>query len=205
MIVVLEGCGSNLASIQYALKRLDKAFVLTRDQALIEKADYVIIPGVSTAKRALESLNDAGLAPTIKNLRCPVLGICSGMQILYDWCEEGGLHGLGILSGQVKKLNVSNQPLPHMGWNNLCDLNPQSKILKGIKSSDYVYFVHSFAAGIDKNTVAVCDYAEKFTAVVEKDNFYGTQFHPEKSGKIGIKILNNFLSIGNKYANNTSG
>ncbi|MBS0290526.1 MAG: imidazole glycerol phosphate synthase subunit HisH [Proteobacteria bacterium] len=192
MIAIIEGCGTNIASIEYALARLNKVYCVTSDPKVIKQASHVIIPGVSTAQRALAQLQRQALTETILSLKQPVLGICSGMQILFDWCEEGQVKGLGIFSGKVVKLPEKVQTIPHMGWNKLIQNLPTHSLLQGIAKEDDVYFVHSFAASISQDTIASCDYGISFSAIVAKDNFYGTQFHPEKSGKVGLRLLANF-------------
>ncbi len=204
MIALIEGCGANIASIQYALMRLGARFTLTRDPQIICLATHVVIPGVSTAKTAMENLLQHDLVDVIKNLSTPVIGICSGMQVLFESSEEGNVRGLGIFPGKVKKLTVKNETLPHMGWNQLHKVKPENQLLQGISNKDYVYFVHSFAASPSEYTAAICKYGDPFSAVVQKDNFYGTQFHPEKSGTVGLKILRNFLDLGTMYANYSS-
>lgn len=196
MIVIVEGCGSNIASIQFALKRLNKDFVLSSDANIIKQASHVIIPGVSTAKRAMTQLTQLKLVETIQSLQQPVLGICSGMQILFEWCEEGQVNGLGIFSDKVEKLTQNqNLALPHMGWNTIKFNQPQHPLLTGIETNEYVYFVHSFAAKINNYTIASSEYGVPFSAIVAKNNFFGTQFHPERSSKVGERILSNFLKI----------
>ncbi len=194
MIVIVEGCGTNLASIQFALKRLKKTYCVSACVEQIKQASHVIIPGVSTANRALAQLERRSLIETIKSLQQPVLGICSGMQILFNWCEEGAVGGLGVFPDKVTQISCNDTVrVPHMGWNTLNIRKPECPLLVGVQEKDYVYFVHSFAAPIGKFTVASSEHGMTFSSVVAKDNFYGTQFHPERSGKIGAKILSNFL------------
>ncbi len=194
MIVLVEGCGTNLASIEFALKRLKKTFCVSACIEQIKEASHVIIPGVSTANRAIHQLERRSLIDTIKSLQQPVLGICSGMQILFNWSEEGAVGGLGVFPDKV--IRISNETtvcVPHMGWNTLSIQKPECPLLVGVQEKDYVYFVHSYAAPIGKFTVASSEYGMIFSSVVARDNFFGTQFHPERSGKIGAKILSNFL------------
>jgi glutamine amidotransferase len=196
MIAIIEGCGTNVASVQYALLRLGKESVLTSNPMVIKNASHVIIPGVSTAKRALMQLSQRNLIDVIYNLKQPVLGICSGMQILFKWCAEGNVEGLNIFSERVDKLC---QLTLHMGWNTL-EFNPaiiskHYKLLQGINNQSYVYFVHSYAAGVNNDTLARAQFGKPFSAIVAKNNFYGTQFHPERSGIVGAKILDNFLKL----------
>ncbi len=195
-IAVIDGCGTNVASVLFALERLGKTYSLTADPKVITKASHVIIPGVSTAKRAMGQLQEKGLLQTILNCQQPVLGICSGMQILFDSSAEGDVAGMGVFPQSVNKLPQDGYPLPHMGWNKLIMKQPEHFLLNGITQLDHVYFVHSFAAPVVEHTVASCIYGVEFSAIVAKGNFYGTQFHPERSGKVGSMILNNFLQCG---------
>lgn len=196
MIAVIDGCGTNIASVLFALERLGKPYTLTANANTITQASHIIIPGVSTAKRAMEKLQQNHLLKTIRNCQQPVLGICSGMQILFDWCAEGEIDGIGIFPEKVNRLPEGEYPLPHMGWNRLALKQPKHFLLEGVHPQDHVYFVHSFAAPVTEYTVASCMYGTEFSAIVAKANFYGTQFHPERSGKVGSMILNNFLKCG---------
>jgi glutamine amidotransferase len=194
MIVIVEGCGTNIASIQFALKRLNKDFLLSSDPTVIKQASHVIIPGVSTAKRAMDQLAQLKLIETLQSLTQPVQGIWAGMQILLDGCEEGQVNGLGIFSDKVEKLPIKqNLALPHMGWNTIKIIDSQHPLLEGIGDNEYVYFVHSFAAKINNYSIATSEYGVPFSAIVAKNNFLGTQFHPERSSKVGERILSNFL------------
>jgi glutamine amidotransferase len=197
MIAIIEGCGANISSVQFALERLNKKAILTSDSALIRNADYVILPGVGTAKQAMDKLNSLGLIEIIKNLQQPVLGICLGMQLLYAFSEEGNVNGLGILPGNIQLFpKIAELVTPHMGWNKLL-INPESSspLLQDIENDEYVYYVHSYFAPVSVHTKAMTQYGELFSGVVEHNNFYGVQFHPERSGAIGEKILQNFLGI----------
>lgn len=194
MIVIIGGCGTNIASVQFALERLGRSAVLTTDAAKIRAADKVILPGVGTAHHAMQQLQQLELVDVICQLTQPVLGICLGMQLLYEFSAEGDVPCLGLIPNKVMAL-PSNLGLtvPHMGWNQLQFAQTESLLLQGIFPADYVYFVHSYAAPVDMHTVATTNYGIDFTAMVQKDNFFGTQFHPERSGRIGQKILHNFL------------
>lgn len=195
MIAIIDGCGANIASVLFALERLGQQALLTTDAAIIRNADYVILPGVGTAKNAMEKLAENDLIDVIKKLTQPVLGICLGMQLLYEFSEEGNIKGLGVVSGDIKLFPKSPELVfPHMGWNKL-SIHNNSRLLNNITSGDYVYFVHSYFAAINDNTVATTQYGENFTAAVEKNNFYGVQFHPERSGEVGEQILRNFLAL----------
>ena len=184
MIAIVEGCGSNIASLQFALERLGYESVLTNDPARIEAASAVILPGVGSANAAMANLRASGLDQLIPRLTQPVLGICLGMQILYDFSEEGDTNCLGIIPGRVKEFSPDcGLPLPHMGWNQL----------QGLMESQYVYFVHGFYAPLSMHTLASARYGIELSAIVQCRNFWGMQFHPEKSGAAGAKCLAEFL------------
>lgn len=195
MIAIIDGCGANIASVLFALERLGQNAILTTDPKIIQSADHVILPGVGTAKNAMEKLAKLELIETIQKLDQPVLGICLGMQLLYEFSEEGNVNGLGIMPGRIRHFPQNrNLIIPHMGWNKL-KINKEARLLNNINSGDYVYFVHSYFAAVNSHTTASAHYGENFTAMVEKDNFYGVQFHPERSGKMGEQILRNFLAL----------
>ncbi len=194
MIAIISCCGANLASVQYACARLGKKAILTTDPETITAASHVILPGVGTAKQAMQRLQTFQLVDVIINLKQPVLGICLGMQILYEYSAEGEVSGLGILSGKITALPIrSNYTIPHMGWNQLQINLAQSPLVAEIKSQSYVYFAHSYHAPVTSATVAAVHYSVPFSAIIQHKNFYGTQFHPERSGKVGEKILWNFV------------
>ncbi|GGF94899.1 MULTISPECIES: imidazole glycerol phosphate synthase subunit HisH [Cysteiniphilum] len=198
MIAIIDCCGSNFASIQYALERLGQSVVLTHDHKVIQAADYVILPGVGHAKTAMEALKSHQLDQLIPTLTQPILGICLGMQLLHEFSEEGMVECLKIIPGSVKRFQSSDALIPHMGWNRLLidDIAHNTNALfSGINPDDYVYYVHSFYAEPTAFTVAYNDYINHFSAVVNKDNFYGMQFHPEKSGKVGEQLLKNFINL----------
>lgn len=200
MIVIINGCGANFASVEYALQRLGKEAIQTSDPEHIQAASHVILPGVGTAAYAMTRLKQLGLIQLLRSLTQPVLGICLGMQLLYEYSEEGDIEGLGILEGKVKLLQkTKNETIPHMGWNQLSIIDHQSSLLEGIlphaEGQAWLYFVHSYAAPVNEYTLAVTEYTRPFAAVSQKQNFYGVQFHPERSGETGAKILNNFLRL----------
>lgn len=197
MIAIIDCCGSNFASIQYAFERLGQEVVLTHDYDVIKTADYVILPGVGHAKTAMEALKSHQLDQLIPKLTQPVLGICLGMQLLHEFSEEGMVECLKIIPGSVKRFQSDNMLIPHMGWNRLLidDASHNTNALfLGINPDDYVYYVHSFCTEPTAFTVAYNDYINRFSAMVNKDNFYGMQFHPEKSGKVGEQLLKNFIT-----------
>lgn len=194
MIAIIDCCGSNFASIKYAFDKLSQEVVITSDIDTIKKSDCVILPGVGYAKSAMANLKINGLDKIIPQLKQPVIGICLGMQIMYSFSEEGNTDCLGIFAEKVKAFKkIEGFSIPHMGWNSLQNIDKKHFLFKDISEDDYVYFVHSFYAEINKYTIATNDYINNFTAVVNKDNFYGIQFHPEKSGRVGMKILENFI------------
>ena len=195
MIAVIDVCGNNLTSLVNALKRLELNYQLTHDSKQIQQASHVILPGVGTATYGMNALRDYNLVDVITRLNQPLLGICLGMQLLLDFSEEGMVDCLGLIPGRAELLSKTHDyPVPHMGWNQL-QWSTESPLQKGLKPSDYVYFVHSYALKDNDHAVARCDYNEQFTAIVNKNNVYGMQFHPEKSAGIGLTLLKNFLSL----------
>lgn len=194
MIAIIDCCGSNFASIKYAFEKLGQEILLTHDAEVIKEADCVILPGVGHAKSAMTNLKKYDLDKLIPQLKQPVLGICLGMQIMYSFSEEGNTDCLGIFPEKVKAFKKTQGfSIPHMGWNSLQNINKDHFLFKYIAEDDYVYFVHSFYAERNQFSIATNDYINDFTAMVNKDNFYGIQFHPEKSGRVGMRILENFI------------
>jgi len=203
MNVVVTGVGHNLASMRFALSRLGIEAVFTDNPAIIQRAERVILPGVGTARNAMASLQKAGLIEVIQNLTIPVLGVCVSMQILMTSSAEDEVQTLNIIPGKIERLMPEeNYSVPHMGWNTLRNIEPASKIFKGINSGSYVYFVHSYALRKSHYAIAECGHGTQFTAAVRKDNFYGVQFHPELSGEIGARVLKNFFEVNDE--NNSS-
>jgi len=196
MIAIIDYDMGNLRSLENALDRLDATYCVTADADTIRKADRVILPGVGHAGLAMDNLVERGLPDLIRSLRQPVLGICVGMQVLCRDSEEApGKPCLGVFDAHVRRFSPApGCKVPHMGWNDLGNL--EGKLFKDIEAHPYVYFVHSYYAGLCPDTVATCRYADvMFSAALRYENFYGTQFHPEKSGSIGESILRNFLKI----------
>jgi glutamine amidotransferase len=192
-IAIIDSGGANITSLRVALGRLGAESVVTSDPAIIRRAARVLLPGVGSAHDAMSRLRMSGLDQVIVTLKQPLLGICLGMQILFDRSEEGPANGLAVIPGIVGKLQSEpGWPVPHMGWNQLAMVKPDP-LLDGVSALDYVYFVHSFAVPLSAHTVATTDYTAAFTAVARRDNFCGTQFHPERSGVVGARILANFL------------
>lgn len=194
MTVIIDGCGTNTYSIICALEKLGVTAVITSDLEQIASADRVILPGVGHANYMMKRLESRSIIPVIQKLTQPVLGICLGMQLLYAQSDEGDVQGLSIFPNRIQRLPDLEQPLPHMGWNTL-KISEDHPLLYGIQSGDYVYFVHSYFAKVGDETLASSNYGTDFSAVVAKDNVMGTQFHPERSGKIGFQILKNFITM----------
>ena len=195
MIAIIDSGGANIASVQFALERLGAKSVLTRDAAEIVAADRVLLPGVGAAPVAMSALNDAQLIETIRKLRQPVLGICLGMQLLFGRSFEGDTDLLGILDGECRAFPpAEGRSVPHMGWNRLHPATTHA-LLAGLDDISHVYFVHSYYVPVNNTTIATCSYGQDFTAIAAKDNFLGCQFHPERSGQVGARILQNFLEM----------
>ena len=193
--VIIDSGGANLASLQFAFERLGAKTHVTADAAAIRSASRVILPGVGSADDAMARLRSNHVAELLPTLTQPVLGICLGMQLLFERSEEGDTQCLGILPTSVRRLQPKDgKPVPHMGWNQLV-LVREDPLLEGIAPSDYVYFVHSFAAPVSDVTLASADYGTNLSAVVRRKNFWGTQFHPERSAQVGARVLANFLKF----------
>jgi len=195
MIAIIDYDAGNIRSVGNALERLGAEYELTADPARILAADKVILPGVGNAARAMENLRGRGLCELVKSLRRPVLGICVGMQLMCRDSEEGPVQGLGLFDAHVRRFSETpGAKVPHMGWNAIGNLD--SKLFKGLPGGSFVYFVHSYYAGTGPDTIATCRHGEQlFSAALKYENFYGTQFHPEKSGSVGAAILQNFLAL----------
>ena len=199
-IAIIKYNAGNVQSVLYALQRLGVNAVVTDDPEEIKEADKVIFPGVGNASSAMEHLKKTGLDELIISLKQPVLGICLGLQLLCKKSEEGDTKCLGIFDVDVKKFENSFQSensllfkIPHMGWNTIYDL--RSPLFSGVKENSFVYFVHSYYAELSTQTIATTDYIISFSAAIQKDNFYGVQFHTEKSADAGIQIISNFLKL----------
>jgi imidazole glycerol-phosphate synthase subunit HisH len=194
-VAIIDNGGANIASLRYALERLGADARLTADPLELRSAPRVILPGVGEAAEAMRRLNSLGLVEVIRGLRQPVLGICLGMQLLFETSEEGDTRCLGILAGRAERFaDRDGYPVPHMGWNQLEFATPDP-LLRGIARGDYVYFVHGYAVPVGPWTVATTDYGGSFSAVVRQENFVGTQFHPERSAATGARLLANFLEL----------
>ena len=191
LVIVDYGAG-NVKSVEFALNRLGVKPILSNDADVVNNAKRVIFPGVGHAEFAMDALKSKGLDAAIKDLNVPVLGICLGMQLMCTSTAEGDVDGLAIFDTLVNKFPAKDK-IPHMGWNSI--RTNGSPIFKGIPEDSYFYFVHSYYAECCANTSSVCDYILPFSASLEKDNFFGCQFHPEKSGEMGERLLSNFLKL----------
>jgi glutamine amidotransferase len=195
-VAIIASGGANIASLKFALERLGASATLSTDPAELRAAPRVILPGVGAASDAMRRLEALELVETIGGLEQPVLGICLGMQLLFDASDEGDTRCLGLLPGRARRFpDRPDYPVPHMGWNQLQGVRP-SPLLQGIDDGAYVYFVHSYALPVSPATAATTDYGGEFSAVVQQGNFYGTQFHPERSARVGERLLANFLRLG---------
>ena len=191
-IVIIHYNAGNIHSVRLALNRLGHEAIVSEELEKIRNADKVIFPGVGEASTAMAYLRQRGISDLLPQLKQPVLGICLGLALMCRHSQEADTVCLGIFDTLVKKFPPTNK-VPHMGWNSLSEM--KGKLLKGLDEDAYVYFVHSFYAELDPCTSARCDYSVSFSAAMEKDNFYAVQFHPEKSGKVGERILKNFLEL----------
>lgn len=193
-IAIIDYKAGNIKSVEAALQRLGCETILTKDKEIISAADKVIFPGVGNAGAAMEALKATGLDTFIPTLRQPVLGICLGMQLMCRHSQEEDTKGLGIFDVDVIKFVApKGEKIPHMGWNDIYDL--KTPLYNGIADRSFMYFVHSYMVPVFEHTAAKCQYSVEFSASIAKDNFYGCQFHPEKSGNVGQQILENFIKL----------
>lgn len=197
-VIVDTGC-ANLASVKFAVERLGFAITISDDVNIIKNADKVILPGVGSARHAMENIVAKNLVSTLQQLIQPVLGFCLGMQLMARTSVEGAeqnevVECLGLIPTDITPLQAKSLRLPHMGWNTLTQVSSHP-IFAGIDAGDYFYFVHSFAAPVSEYTIARCHYGSEFSAAIAKDNFIGCQFHPERSSALGSKIIKNFLEM----------
>lgn len=194
MIAIVDYKMGNLRSVENALRRLGADFTVTADADVIRRADKVLLPGVGNAAEAMDNLRATGLVEVIRSLRQPVLGICVGMQVMCRHSEEGDVDCLGIFDARVKRFTPSPElKVPHMGWNKIGNL--ETKLFKDLEGGSYVYFVHSYYPELCPDTIATATHGVMFSAALKYENFYGTQFHPEKSGDVGERIIANFLQL----------
>lgn len=198
MIGVIDYKAGNIASVTNALTHIGAPYVVSHDPHQLEKCEGVILPGVGAAPGAIESLREYGLIDFLKTSHQPVLGICLGMQLLYEQSEEGATTCLGVISNTVKKFNNAVMKIPHMGWNDVV-FTSSSPLQAGIENGEYFYFAHSFYIPITAETKGTSSCGVPFAAMVQKENYFGVQFHPEKSGKAGLQLLNNFVAICKSY------
>lgn len=194
-VVILDTGCANLSSVKYAVQRLGFEPTVSRVPEIVLQADKLFLPGVGTARAAMEQLEQRELIALIKACTQPVLGICLGMQLLGSGSDEnGGIKTLGIIDQPVQRMQDRGLPLPHMGWNQVI-ANAGNHLFRGIDENAYFYFVHGFAMPVCENTIAQTLYGEPFSAAIQKDNFFGVQFHPERSSAAGAQLLKNFLEM----------
>ena len=193
--VIIQYNAGNIQSVLYALERLGVQALVTDDVELIQKADKVIFPGVGEASTAMHYLKERGLDKVIHHLKQPVLGICLGMQLMCTYSEENDTTCLGVFEEQVKLFKPSDASIkvPQIGWNNIGQL--KTDLFKGVAENSFTYFVHGYYAALGAHTIATTQYIQPYSSALHKDNFYGVQFHPEKSAKVGEQIIQNFLNI----------
>jgi glutamine amidotransferase len=194
-VAIIDGTGANIASLRFALERLGAQPLLTANAAVIRRASHVILPGVGAARAAMDNLRSSALDRLIPELQQPVLGICLGMQLLFEASEEEDTRCLGVMAGSARHFEPApGRPVPHMGWN---QIHPIASIplLAGVADQAYCYFVHSYALPVSPATAATATYGRDFAAVAHQGNFVATQFHPERSGEVGAWILRNFLRL----------
>jgi glutamine amidotransferase len=197
-VAIVANGGANIASLQFALERLGVASVLSADPERIRAATHVVLPGVGAAADAMTRLRRDGLHTLIPTLTQPVLGICLGMQLLFESSDEGATECLGIIPGRAVRFDeAAGHPVPHMGWNTL-DIERESPLTAGLGSEDYAYFVHSYALPVSSATVSSTRYGVPFSACAQWRNFYGAQFHPERSAAVGARLLKNFLALDSR-------
>lgn len=194
-VVLVDAGGTNIGSVRYALQRLGVDAALTSDAASIRAADKVILPGVGAAGPGMARLRQLDLVDTIRSLTQPVLGVCLGMQLLCVHSEEADVDCLGVVPAQVRRFHATGgMRVPHMGWNRL-QAHGEHPLLAGLGRDDYAYFVHSYAVPVGDYSLATTSYGGDFSAVIANGNFHGMQFHPERSARVGARLLQNFLSL----------
>lgn len=196
IVIVNTGC-ANISSVRFALERLGVSVEVSSEPGVIKSADKVFLPGVGTASAAMQSIEAKQLTVTLQQLTQPVLGVCLGMQLMVESSAEsrdGSVTCLGLMPGRVERLQAGDLRLPHMGWNTVKS-KPDSPLFTGIPDDTYFYFVHSFAVPVYERTLASCEYGQSFSAALEYNNFFGVQFHPERSGEAGAQLLTNFVNM----------
>lgn len=194
MIAIIDYGAGNTASVINVLEELKAEFVLSNDKRIIRSADKIILPGVGEASSAMIKLNELDLLNELRNTAKPFLGICLGMQLLFTKTEEGNVECLNVIPGEVKKFNLNNIKVPHMGWNEIFK-SKNDDLLNGTNDKTFFYFAHSFYVPLNDFSTSVCNYGLNFSSSVRYKNYFGVQFHPEKSAQQGIQIIKNFLSL----------
>ncbi len=192
MIGIIDYGAGNIRSLGNALDRLETQFFVSQEIGELDRAQKLILPGVGEARSAMDSLHRVGLLQWLRTIQVPFLGICIGMQILFERSDERDTECLGIVPGRVGKFKEENVKVPHMGWNRV-RLMKQSPLFEGIRENEFFYFVHSFRAPVVAQSIGVAEYGTEFTAAVQRNNYYGVQFHTEKSGSAGLHVLRNFI------------
>ncbi|WP_100644632.1 imidazole glycerol phosphate synthase subunit HisH [Alteromonas facilis] len=196
IVIVNTGC-ANISSVKFAFDRLGVHVTVSDDHSIIQAADKVLLPGVGSASAAMASIQSKQLTEPLRALTQPVLGVCLGMQLMVSSSEEsreGRTACLDLIPGEVKRMQVGEKRLPHMGWNSVTPTHQQD-LFKHIPSGSFFYFVHSYCVEPFAHTLATCEYGQTFSAAIQKDNFFGVQFHPERSGDAGAQLLKNFVSL----------
>ncbi|WP_016955977.1 imidazole glycerol phosphate synthase subunit HisH [Catenovulum agarivorans] len=193
-VVIIDTSCANLSSLKFGVERLGYKVAVTDNAEQIKNADKVFLPGVGAAGAAMRIIKEKGIPEIVQGLQQPVLGICLGMQLMTEHSAEGNVDCLGLIPGNVRPIKADGLRLPHMGWNTLTEIK-DSPLFEGISQQDYFYFVHSLCVAPSEYTLATCDYGQTFSASIHHKNFYGVQFHPERSGKSGARVIQNFLEM----------